>query len=175
MSSVNLRQELSQAIIAIKAQHREKAGIPLMYCGAARVRFRSDGYYDLDPAGVGAIIFPVTDHPSTILGEPYDLVAWRPCTDQIATRKGVATYLGSLEPFLAHHTPIQIHRTVRAWAASSDGIFVLEWDVSLEQLLVSGRTVVAEDVEHGKELERRLRAFQRRLTPSIPSISVRAA
>ena len=85
------------------------------------------------------------------------------------TRYGVASILGddALLKAIACQEPIRIRRTVLDWLrADLNGICVIDWKAAWWRL--RGARLVVEDYEHGRELERRLRAPD----PELPNIAL---
>lgn len=98
------------------------------------------------------------------IGDIVDLVAWHPRWDGWATRRGLATWLGSIPPQILSPEPVTIWRSPASWLRSgADGLVPLTQSPhELRSLLIGCRSLVAEDVQHGRELRRALRA------PSAP-------
>ena len=119
-------------------------------CGIARVRSHGP-FFEPDPNGEPAIILPVMDD-----GEVADLVAVMPHRPgHWRVRLGACPLLGIdntgiwSEPLHVWRTPLDYLR------AELEGVVVLSWPAALP-LLRSCSEIIAEDVEHGREIHRRL-------------------
>ena len=139
--------------------------------GLGRVRFHGDGY-EVDEEGELAIILPVFDSPDPYTSNLYDLVAWRPRDGHLATRCGLACCLGSVDPALSYDLPLRIHRTPRTWLGDWTSAVVVDWEGAAPWLLGS-RRLVADDFEHGVDIERRLQDLRKRIVPEMPPIAMR--
>jgi hypothetical protein len=143
-------------------------------CGVARVTFDGAHYWPDPDNGVPAIITPVrVEDPRTPessnsslairLGHIVDLVAWRLSRPSaFALRHGSATWLGAIGPQLLDPEPVLVHRTPLNWLRSGGaGICLLTpSDIERSVILLGFRGIVAEDVEHRRELGRVLERRQ---------------
>lgn len=162
--------------------------------GIARVSCRDDGFYEPTEQGQGelALIWPIWTgeiSPNGYCeGELIDLLAWHPKRAEAFHRRtgdGVALGLAAIERSLAGQglgdvPPLHLYRTPFDWARAgagcldraSSGAVMLDW--SIDNGLFSVRTVVAQDLAHGEELEHRLKLLRWKLVPVLPDISVPA-
>lgn len=168
---IDLYEEIWSAIKALLPAHRERLClVARLDIGIARVRFHG-GIYEPCEDGETAILLPVFDAPDLSDAELYDIVAWRVSDDHLATRMGSAMCLGSIDPLLAMGTPLPLYRSPRNWSGTWDSAIVVDWDAAAPWLL-GGRRIIAEDLDHGIEIEKHL-AKRRRGLPDIPRISLR--
>jgi hypothetical protein len=125
----------------------------------------SGSVYQPDQGGGWAYITPIRAHsdgpepiaPEEILhvGDIVDLVAWQPSKLECwALRRGAATWLGAIGPQLLDPDPVPIWRTPLAWLqAGGEGLCLLSQVLHDRQRVLLGiRHILAEDVEHGREL-----------------------
>ena len=150
--------------------------------GVAEIETTGDGLYQPAPGGQPVFVQPVygaVRPPEVPIvdpadPEPVDLVAWHPKVPaRWWLRRGIAVLLGEIEIVHAevYDEPIQVHRTPLDWLkAGGDGIVLLT-DPADAFSYLRGLKIVAEDVSHGLELERRLRPP----VPELPHIFVRPA
>ncbi len=125
----------------------------MWFVGAAKIR-PSDSLHELDPDGEPAWVIPCIDGGNTV-----DLLAFkRDEPGRWWLRLGVCAFLGGDalgdvvmdEPVRAFKTPLSWLRA----GAPADGLVVLNWDTVRRELIY--HNLIAEDIEHGVELERRL-------------------
>ena len=119
-------------------------------------------FFEFDPGGSPAIIHPVMEG-----GEPVDLLAYMPHRPHhFRVLLGSCPLLGIdnmgvwSEPLRLWRTPLEYLR------ASMGGAVVLSWPAA-RPLLSCCSEIVAEDVEHGAEIRKRLTR-----PVAIPEISV---
>jgi hypothetical protein len=89
------------------------------------------------------------------VGDIVDLVAWCPEKPEWwALRRGSMTWLGAIGPQLIDPDPVPIWRTPLAWLqAGGEGLCLLSQALHDRQRVLLGiRHILAEDVEHGREL-----------------------
>src|SRR5262249_36760452 len=144
-------------------------GIPadVLDCGWVGVeRISVDGsVYQPDEGGSWAFITPIhadADGPEALdpeemlqVGDVVDLIAWRPeKPERWALRRGSVTWLGAIGPQLLDPDPVPIWRTPLAWLqAGGMGLCLLSQVLHDRQRILLGiRHILAEDVEHGREL-----------------------
>lgn len=167
----DLYEEIWSAIKALRPAHRERLALAApLDIGIASVRFHGSLYEPCE-GGETAILLPVFDAPDLLEAELYDIAAWRVSDGHLATRMGSAMCLGSIDPLLAMDTPLPLYRSPRTWPGTWDGAVVIDWDAAGPWLL-GGRTIIAEDLDHGIAIEKRL-AKIRRYLPDVPRISIR--
>lgn len=151
-------------------------------CGYATViRIHVDGqFWQPDPHGTGALVMPVwmggevpsiyTDGPTGTLA---DIIAWttdKP--DQWYFRRGEHGLvlgddnLGRADLF---REPIRLHRTPLDWMrAAGDGACLLDHSPGVLERLRAVGEIIADDLDHGLEIERRLQ----QPAPTVPKISI---
>ena len=138
--------------------------------GAVRIRPLECGLWEPSDTGGMAFIQPALDDGaySTII----DLVAWFPANPaEFWLRTGLATVLGegSMCFAYARQTPMPIWRRPLRWLrAHGWGLVVFDWQyaqIGLGQL----SSIVAEDLQHGIEIEEQLRGPP---PPPLPKILV---
>jgi hypothetical protein len=138
-------------------------------CGFGVDRFdvRQDGTYQLSETGPGAIIMVVMEH-----NDLADLLAWRLLEPgRWWLRRGLGVFLGEeavgRAAFL--HEPLAVYRSPLSWLRGGcDGAVVLDWRFA-QSMLLEVSEIVAEDLAHGEEIERRLRER----APAPPRITVK--
>jgi hypothetical protein len=174
---IDIYGELWSAICAIRPIHKERAGLGSWFdVGIARVRFESDGCWVPDPEEKGAILFGVFDGPDPLWSDLFDVIAWQPTDNRLASRCGLAICLGSIDPMLRHDQPLEIYRSPRSWRGDWDGgAVIVDWERAAPILLQSRRPIIAEDIEHGEEVQKRLRQFRKRIIPPMPAIGIPAS
>ncbi|WP_201835029.1 hypothetical protein [Microvirga zambiensis] len=116
--------------------------------------------------GARAFIFLITNQ----WDEAIDIVAWSPSAEKLATWLGRGWALGQEKvyaPRLIDHAGIQVHRSLAGWLqAYRDGICLIRPQAAAHYLDDAG-PLLAEDEEHGEELDRVLtRPKPRILIPS---------
>jgi hypothetical protein len=170
---LDLIGEMAAAQCRLSGAHRDRLiglGIPgdvLDLCGwvgVERVSVRG-ALYQPDEDGSWAYVTPVhaeADGPETAsseatvwFGEVVDLIAW--CAEKPerwALRRGSATWLCTIGPQLLDPDPVPIWRTPLAWLqAGGEGLCLLSQVLHDRQRVLFGiRHILAEDVEHGREL-----------------------
>jgi hypothetical protein len=188
---VDLIAEYKAAIAAVTPAYRKRLGelgliapanrIGLV--GVAGVRDIGRGLYEPDDGFLPAVLLPVWDGPigdaTAFLSEPdrlVDLVAWRPKEGaQFLTRLGLAVTLGAeaIRAALLSGEPLRLFRDPGGWARAGGGdagAVVIEW--SEEAGLLGLKSIVADDIEHGAEVKKRLKALRARLIGRVPQIRV---
>jgi hypothetical protein len=174
VKTADLYAEADAAIRAFRGGDRDRSGAPAhLDIGRARVRFEG-GAYEPDDSQPSAILFPIFDGPDPLWSNLYDIVAWRPGDDRMASRMGLAMCLGSVDPLLAMKGPLELYRTPRTWRGDWDGAVIVDWKAAAPYLL-GGRTIVAEDVPHALEIEGRLAKLRRRIIPPALVVAIRAS
>jgi hypothetical protein len=196
MSAVDLAAEFSAAKNAVTWKHIARfkalgltadAELRVGGVGVARIAEHRGGIYDLDEAGVPALIFAVWDGPICDAEDRFsypspliDLAAWRPGAPDapLLTRRDVGTVLGVVAILGARlaRQPLRVFGNPVRWAAAGGdavGIVVIDWSAHGDLLDVD--TIVAEDIAHGEEIKHQLQKLRRRLTPSLPDIAVATA
>ena len=156
---VQILDELRAALAAPTPEQDQDLiamGVPAditCYVGAAKVR-PNGNTYEPDPDGISAWIIPCMDG-----GETIDLLAFSLDTPaKWWLRLGLAAFLGgdALGDAMMDE-PVRVFRTAASWlraAAPTDGLVILNWDTARRELAY--HSLIAEDVEHGVDLERRL-------------------
>ena len=172
-SSINLDELLAALGTAMTQEHVDRllgAGVPAsttVMCGTAKIRPEGQHYVP-DDAGLEALVVPVFD-----TGTVADLLAFAPDTPaRWWLRLGLAAYLGgdALADILAD---IWVYRTPWSWlraGAPGDGLVILDTTVARREL--AHLNIVAENPDHGVELDSRLTIPARHPQISVP---VRAA
>jgi hypothetical protein len=151
--------------------------------GLARVAVSVDGFFEPDPGGPMAIIIPAFDgpiaNPAQLLDDRerlIDLVAWQArLPQQISTRCGIASVLGGEAVRAATHGEgaLRLFRSPASWAragGATAGAVVLDWKTDIG--LLAAATIIAEDLEHGGEVKRKLKELRARQIRQVPSIRV---
>jgi hypothetical protein len=199
--SLDLETEFMIATDAVTRRHREKfaaRGLDASAIaraggiGVARILRRSDGFYD--PAerdqGETALIWPIWTGAISPVGycegELIDLLAWHPDKPQTFHRRsgdGVALGLYAIETAFAEikPRPLPIYRSPLDWARAgagcvdneTAGAVVLDWTV--DNGLFGVDAVIAEDLEHGEDIEHRLKLLRWKLVPKLPDVRIRVA
>ena len=118
----------------------------------SRIVFDGCGRYHANRLGVFSYILP-----AIAVGEIVDLVAWAPATGQVASRLGVASYLGEIgRGDGGTGLSITVHRSPLSWLrAGRTGTVIIDFDAAAAPL--SGLALQAEDQPHARELRQRLR------------------
>lgn len=165
MSSVSVMRELVSAQADPSADEAlNMAGVPadvLPFCGAAHIHPRGP-FFEFGPQGERAVIIPALDG-----GEVADLVAYR--RGRVWVRLGACPLLG-LDNLGVWSEPMHVWRTPLGYLrAGLHGVVVLSWPAAIP-LLRSCSELIAEDIEHGNEIRRRLSA-----PPATPAITVPVA
>lgn len=159
----------------------ERRGIPwpLAYLvGRARIEWLEGGLYSPAPDGEPAWIIPCRRDPeelgfetlnpaaATLYGDSIDLVAVEPGRGgRIATRRGVATTLGNIEPQIVQPEPVAVWRSPWRWLLSGGrGLVLLGSPLDHYQILSGLAAIIAEDLPHAREL----RAIVERPFPAPP-------
>ena len=140
-------------------------GIDGMF-GVSRVRTYQDGSYEPAEDGVGAIIIGVIEYDELV-----DLLAFR-TTDPSRwwLRLGLAVYLGEEKVDYAAFmgTSLRLFSTPLSWLrAGCTGSVILDWRFG-RSLLFDVSEIIPENLQHGEEVERRLRQRD----PALPRISI---
>lgn len=131
----------------------------------ARVQFLADRRYAPVTFGTLAYVLPVLDD-----GAILDVVAWAPKTGETATRFGVGAMLGKgqigCEGRGTTGLAMPIWRTPLNWLrAGRRGLVVIDDTVAAH--LLAGIAVAAEDRDHVRDLERRLRVPGPRIVAAV--------
>ena len=159
MSAVALIDELTAALAAVDDHDNQQltaAGIPdeaRLICGKAKIRTGAP-YYEPDPTGIETLVVPVFDD-----GETIDLLAFalgKPA--QWWLRRGAYWALGgdALDRLWLGDR-LRIYRSPLSWlraGAPDTGMVVLDWATA--RLHLPHVEIVAEDLDHGIELDRLL-------------------
>jgi hypothetical protein len=150
--------------------------------GALKISTHQGGLFE--PGGdLSAAIVPVYWGSIPSLGNPVadweliDLLAFNPSNrDQWWLRRGDADLLGAgALDHLYLDTPLQIHRTPLNWLRSgAGGVVVLDWRTAASRLR-SISTLIAEDIEHAKEVLNRLQTPLHIPEILVPEISIERA
>ena len=174
-STVNVIDELLSALgTAMTASHVDRLlglGVPpaaIIMCGTARIQPDDGDLYQPDDDGFEAWIIPCIED-----GETIDLLALT--TDPVRwwLRLGVAAYLGgdALADTMMDESE-RVFRTPLAWlraGAPADGLVVLDHDIARRELAY--HHVVAEDLDHGLELDRLLAIPAHRPQIRVPELA----
>jgi hypothetical protein len=185
-------QEYKVAVLAVKEADRplvESYGMiaPVHRIGLvalAQVRRVGKSFiYEPDADGERAVILPAWDGPMTnalaFIDEPdrlFDLVARLPQSpDIVLTRRGLATALGeeAIRTAYIATTPLRLFRTPASWACAGGvaaGAFIIDWHADLG--LLELKTIIAEDVDHGSDVQRRLKGLRTRMLRRMPRVRV---
>ena len=135
--------------------------------GVATIQTSPDGTYEPAHTGTGAIVIGV--HGPDL--ELVDLCAFHPASPGCwHLRLGLAEFLGAeavdKAAFLREF--LKLYRTPLLWMRGGcQGACVLDWRIA-RTVLLSVPELVAEDLDHGEEMERRLRERD----PLLPRISI---
>jgi len=148
--------------------------------GAALVRIRG-GWYEPDDEGEWAIIVPawngkIADSRSPLYYQSplLDLIAWRPLQRYaMPSRRQAAIVLGAFacSAVFQHDQPLRLFRSPLEWAEKGGedaGAVILDWASC--GFLLDGRPIEAEDMQHARDIERRLGKLKAARTPSLPKI-----
>ena len=171
--AVYLIDELLGALGSVMAEtHVDRLlslGVPpeaTVMCGRARIQ--SDGdRYQLDDDGLEVTILPCFDG-----GETIDLLAFAPADPaNWWLRRGEAVFVGgdALGDTVMDE-PVRVFRTPLSWlraGAPADGLVVLDDEIARRELAY--HSVVAEDLAHGLELDRRLTIPAQRPQICVPA------
>lgn len=146
---------------------------PLTYLvGRGTVEWLDGGLYSPVPNGSTAWIIACRRDPdeigfetlspeaATVYGDTVDLVAVEPGRGgRIATRRGAVAVLGNVGPQIFQPEPVPVWRSPWGWLkAGGVGLVLLSTDaLDRWRVLSSLGAIVAEDVAHGRELERLLK------------------
>lgn len=118
--------------------------------------------FDFGPNGSPAFIHPIFDGD----GDVIDLIAWRPSApSRWWLRTGIATMLGevAVHACYVHESPLRLHRTPLNWLRRSGwGAVPLDWQCARFDLMEIA-DFIAEDLQHGIEIEDQLRGPARPL------------
>ena len=141
-----------------------KFGVPAditPFCGLDHIHANGP-WFQPDPAGDPEIIMPVMEG-----GEVVDLVAFMPHRPgRWHIRTGACPLLG-IDNMGVWSESLRVWRTPLDYLrASLQGVVVLSWSAAIP-LLTCTREIVAEDVEHGREIRKRLTR-----PIALPTISV---
>ncbi len=158
MSRAEVWAELSHARASVtpaQDRHLHALGIPTearLMCGTARIQPEGKFYQPDD--GIMAVITPIIDG-----GEVVDLLAWNTdCPARWWTRTGAHWALGAdALDRLWLGDRLKVFRSPRSWlqaGAPYNAVMVLDWDIA--RLHIPRVEIVAEDLEHGLELDRLL-------------------
>lgn len=157
------------------------------FVGLARVAIDEDKMlFEPAESGRAAIILPVfAGMPGR--SELVDLAAWTPKDpESIARRCGLGYALGEdalraaldwVNDLLAvAPPPVRLYRTPASWGAAraggaTDGAVLLTWR---EPALLQLQTIVAEDVQHGEFIKKKLTQLRAQLMARLPRIEVPA-
>jgi hypothetical protein len=124
--------------------------------------------FEPDEDGAAAYVFPVRVGPATTpeSGDPLDTIARAEIVDLIAMhpahpgcwalRRGVAEWLGAVEPQYLDPEPVPVWRSPSAWLRGGcHGLTLLSRErASQYRTLSSLCEIVAEDLQHAAELRR---------------------
>lgn len=140
------------------------------------------------PEGDRALVAPVWNGAAPDIGCPawgwhpselVDLVGWRPDSpDRLFLRTGIATHIGAdgLRQALETASPLRVHRTVESFVKAGGetsgehpGIVILNHGFT-HWLLRHVAAVIADNLEHGEEIEAALLAQR----PALPPICIPA-
>lgn len=154
--------------------------------GLAKIINLGGGLYTPnDEAGELAVILPVWDEhvpadltvffndPSRII----DLVAWSPrVPETLLTRRGIAASLGerAIRDAFVDLAPLRLFRTPSSWAkagAESAGAVIIDWRAD-DLRLLDLQAIVAEDIDHGRDIRAALQRLRRRRALGMPQIRV---
>ena len=151
--------------------------------GFARIE-KSGGYFEPNSDGVPVLILPVVDGPTmsvpvTLAEDPsrlIDLVAWHPAKPcELAVRVGNAFALGEekVREALLSGTPLRVFRDPQRWAdANADGSVIVQWGAADDLLQAS--SIIADDIDHGAEVQRQLKILRSRILRRVPRVRVPA-
>jgi hypothetical protein len=124
------------------------------------------GHFQLSADGRRLWCVPVRIAGDPDAPDPQDVVRWSPMVDAVAfdpaeptrwaTRLGLADWLGCADTQDVLPEPVVVHRDALSWLrARCTGIVLLTGNPRAAQsVLFRLRRVLAEDVEHGRELRR---------------------
>jgi hypothetical protein len=160
-----------------------KAGIPSDqldvwgWHGVATKRGRSAFVSAVRGMAGGNIEYP---QPAEMVhfGDIIDLIIWHPRTpNRWELRTGAATVLGVIEPQFLSPAPVPIWRTPLGWfRAGGTGICILTNAIAEQRhLLLQVHHLVAEDIEHGREIRDLLTRPIWTPTISVPTANQRRA
>ena len=125
--------------------------------GVATIEVHDLGIFDFSPVGQRAFVIPA--YSGGIGSEVTDVLAWLPAAP---ARWSSHCYTGW--PLGAHHLdhaeirnePIVLHPNPMAWlAAGGEGAVIIDWSMS-GAALRSLTCIITDDIEFGREVQRRL-------------------
>lgn len=173
---IDLIDELAEAAAAARPEHFDAlvaAGVSSAYLrrgparfGIAEIDVDGDGYYQPAPTGEAAFIIPAVPlvapwEDGFPVEDVADLVAWFPRDPRRWWRRsGMAPILNpdAIDPAAWYRAPLDVRSTPLAWLrASGRGIVLLDPEANLRLWLGDVRTVHADDIDLGEQLERRMR------------------
>jgi hypothetical protein len=138
-----------------------------MSSGWPEGRFEFQEYLSCDVPGERALLFLVKDSG----GAPLDIVAWKPSTGRIGSWLGYAWGLGEgtiYKPRLESEA-LPVWRSPLGWLrAGRRGVVLLKPQLAAP-FLRDAEPLLAEDVEHGTELEKQLTIAPPRIMVPDPS------
>lgn len=165
MSAVDIWRELIAAQADVSADPILLGyGVPAditPFCGVALIR-RHGPFYEPDTGGTPAVIIPAMDG-----GDLADLVAFTPRQlGRWQVRLGGCPLLG-IDNLGIWSAPLHLWRTPLAYLrAGLQGVVVLSWPAAIPRLTCCSE-LIAEDIDHGREIRRRLTRSN-----ALPKISV---
>lgn len=112
-------------------------------------------------------------------GEAIDLAAWAPSTERLATWLGRAWAIDQFRlmmPRLAESEALPVHKSPLEWLrARRDGIVIIDCERAKWQIAYLGRSLIVEDVSHGRVLRQALTMPEPQIFVSPSSIDSCAA
>lgn len=134
----------------------------------AEGRFEFQGYLSCDVPGERALLFLVEDSG----GAPLDIVAWKPSTGRIGSWFGYTWGLGEGTIYAPRLecVALRVWRSPHDWLrADRRGVVLLKPQLAAS-FLRDAEPLLAEDVEHGKELEKQLTIHSPRIMVPDPGV-----
>lgn len=190
-SPIDLAAEWSAARSAVRQRHlgplRLRYCIPpptiLDWLGIARVRVEGD-HYEPDDDGMEMVLVTALEAPPRLpdgrwrcLNPIIDLVAIRPADPgRWWTRCGVVVALGGESLSSFDDAPVPVWRTPLRWLQlGAAGICPVAEPAAVRDVLLRLPGIVAESVDHGRELERLMARHCNRVPPIYVAEPVRGA
>jgi hypothetical protein len=112
-------------------------------------------------------------------GDAIDLAAWSPSTERMATWLGRAWAIDQfrlMRPRLAESGALPVHKSPLEWLrARRDGIVIIDSERAKWQIAYLGRSLIVEDVSHGRTLRHALTMPEPEIFVSPSSVDMCAA
>jgi hypothetical protein len=112
-------------------------------------------------------------------GDAIDLAAWAPSMERLATWLGRAWAIDEfrlMRPRLAESEALPVHKSPLEWLrARRDGIVIIDGERARWQIAYLGRSLIVEDVSHGRTLRQALTMPEPQIFVSPSSVDMCAA